>query len=172
MSANASISTCRQSDFSWIRCDGKGSFLNSHHLKQCAESEIADGINHIVIDLSACAGMDSTFMGTMAGIAMKLAKIDGELEVANPGEKNKRSLEDLGLGVLMSIDPQDSQWQSQISEIESKLAPCDVAIEKADQANHVLDAHKKLCEADEQNNEKFGTVLEFLEAEVKAKKTS
>ena len=37
------------------------------------------------------------------------------------------------------------------------------------QGVHVLDAHRKLCEADNRNTEKFGTVLDYLEAEVKTK---
>lgn len=130
------------------------------------------GINHIVIDLSQCTGMDSTFMGTMAGIAMKLMKQSGgKLEVAKPGDKNRQSLEDLGLDVLMSIDPEDAEWQNQIEDIECKLSPCEVPTEKVNKATHVLDAHKKLCDADENNQRKFGTVLEFLEAEVKAKQS-
>jgi hypothetical protein len=112
-------------------------------------------------------------MGTMAGIAMKLAKLpNGQLDVANPGEKNCNSLEDLGLGVLMNIDPQDAEWKKQIPDIEKKLQPYAVVTEKPGTGSHVLDAHKKLCEADEKNTEKFGTVLEFLEAEVKAKESS
>lgn len=173
MSATDSISTCRQGDYSWIRCDGKGSFLNSHHVKQCAEGELAHGMGHIVIDLSKCTGMDSTFMGTMAGIALKLAKLPGgKMEVANPGEKNRASLEDLGLGVLMEIDPEHPGWAADLDDIERDLRPCEVDPGKIEKAPHVLDAHKKLCEADESNTEKFGTVLEFLEAEVNAKKSS
>lgn len=142
-------------------------------MKQCAEGELGDGIEHIVIDLSHCTGMDSTFMGTMAGIAMKLMKLpNGKLEVANPGDKNRSSLEDLGLDVLMKIDPEDAEWREQLDSIENKLEPCKFTTEKGERAPHVLDAHKKLCEADERNTHKFGTVLDFLEAEVKAKKST
>ena len=131
-------------------------------MKQCAQGELEDGIKHIVIDLSECSGMDSTFMGTMAGIAMKLAKLpDGKLEIANPGEKNRSSLEDLGLGVLMDIDPQNAEWEGQLEQIEGKLEACDVDCDKIEQAPHVLEAHKKLCEADDNNTEKFGTVIPF-----------
>ena len=111
-------------------------------------------------------------MGTMAGIAMKLAKLpDGKMEVASPGDKNRSSLEDLGLDVLMTIDPEDAEWQQQFDEIEGKLHSCEASCEKIEQASHVLGAHQNLCDADEKNNEKFGTVLEFLEAEVKAKES-
>jgi len=46
-------------------------------------------------------------MGSMAGIAMKLAKKDGKLQVCKPSDKSRRSLEDLGLSMLIEIDPAD-----------------------------------------------------------------
>lgn len=176
MSANNSISAYHESEFSWIRCEGKGSFLNSPVLKEWCEDEISNGTTCLVIDLAACKGMDSTFMGTMAGLAMRLMKLpNGKLQIAEPGKKNQKSLEDLGLDVLMQIDPADGIWRGEISDIRKKLQPCtkvNGVDKKFGQAPHVLDAHKKLCEADERNTEKFGTVLDFLEAEVKAKESA
>lgn len=173
MSAENSIFTSRESEFSWIRCEGKGSFFNSPALKKWADAEIDRGVSCLVIDLMACTGMDSTFMGTLAGLAMRLLKLsNGELQIAEPGNKNKRSLEDLGLGALMRIEPADAVWIGQVEEIRKKLKPYDLAGSKAAEAPQVLEAHQKLCEADQRNAEKFGTVLDFLEAEVKAKKGS
>ena len=173
MNIENSISAYHDSEFSWIRCDGKGSFLNSPMLKEWCEREVNNGVLCLVVDLAACKGMDSTFMGTMAGLAMRLMKLPGGvLQVAEPGEKNRNSLEDLGLDALMQIDPVDAVWRGQIQDVREKLLPYNATNglqQKADQAPHVLDAHKKLCEADERNTNKFGTVLDFLEAEVKAK---
>ena len=142
-------------------------------LKEWCECEVNNGASCLVIDLAVCKGMDSTFMGTMAGLAMRLTKLPGGmLQVAEPGEKNRNSLEDLGLDALMQIDPVDAVWRGQIQDVREKLKPCNRAnglLQRADQAPHVLDAHKKLCEADERNTRKFGAVLDFLEAEVKAK---
>lgn len=116
--------------------------------------------------------MDSTFMGTMAGLAMRLMKLPGgQLQVAEPGERNKQSLEDLGLDALMAIDPDDCVWGDRIEEIRNQLKPCDADTDKIDKAPHVLEAHKKLVEADEKNTEKFATVLDFLEAELEAKRS-
>lgn len=173
MSKDNSISASRESEFSWIRCDGKGSFLNSPTLKDWCEREVKNGANCLVIDLESCKGMDSTFMGTMAGIAMRLMKLPGgKLQVADPSEKSRKSLEDLGLDVLMEIDPVEAPWRGRIDEVRSNLETCETLQEKMDQAPHVLDAHKKLCEADASNTQKFGTVLDFLEAEVKAKESA
>lgn len=173
MSTEQSITACREPGFAWIRCEGKGSFQNSPTLKEWAEREIENGATTLVIDLAACTGMDSTFMGTMAGLAMRLMKIpDGKLQVAEPGEKNKQSLEELGLDALMDIDPGESEWKTRAAEIRGRLKPCEKDISKIDKAPHVLEAHQKLVEADAKNTEKFATVLDFLEAELKAKQSA
>lgn len=170
MNEEYSISACHENDFSWIRCDGKGSFANSPMLKDWCEGEIDAGATCIVVDLEECKAMDSTFMGTMAGLAMRLLKLPGgKLQVAEPSERNRKSLEDLGLDVLMEIDPEDASWRELKDGVRSKLVVCKTSDENLGQGTHVLDAHKKLCEADEKNIEKFGTVLDYLEAEVKAK---
>jgi len=153
-------------DFTWIRCQGKGSFINSPQMKTWAEEQISNGIQTVVIDLEECTGMDSTFMGTMAGIAMKLAKVDnGKLQIASASDKNRRSLEDLGLSMLIEIEPQEATWQNDLEDIRSALIE-QTAIDKVDKTQHVFDAHKLLCEADENNDEKFATVLDVLEAEL------
>ena len=153
-------------DFIWIRCEGKGSFANSPQMKQAAESSISKGFKRIVIDLEACTAMDSTFMGTMAGIAMKLAKLGYEsLYVADANDKTKSSLEDLGLSSLIQINPENPFWEADVKDIRSKLLTTST-IASVDKTQHVLDAHRRLCEADDSNDEKFATVLDVLEAEL------
>jgi anti-anti-sigma regulatory factor len=56
----------------WVRVEGKGSFLNSGNLKEFAQEMVNRGYREFVIDLQNCAMMDSTFMGTMAGVALRL----------------------------------------------------------------------------------------------------
>lgn len=119
-----------------------------------------------MIDLESCTGMDSTFMGTMAGIAMRLAKHpNGVLQVTGASDKSRTSLEDLGLSMLLEIEPADAIWQDQISQIRESLTEPTETV-KVDSTQHVLDAHKLLCEADDSNDEKFSTVLDVLEAEL------
>ncbi len=152
--------------FSWVRCEGKGSFANSPQMKQWAETQVAAGRHCVVVDLETCTGMDSTFMGTMAGIAMRIAKLpDGVLQVTGANEKNRNSLEDLGLSMLLEIEPKDAAWQADTTSIRDSLKVNTVTNE-VDKTQHVFDAHKLLCEADESNDEKFSTVLDVLEAEL------
>lgn len=138
-------------------------------MKQWAETHVAAGIHTVVVDLELCTGMDSTFMGTMAGIAMRLAKLpDGVLQVTGANEKNRNSLEDLGLSMLLEIEPKDATWKTNISSIRNELHEYSLT-DSVDRTQHVFDAHRLLCDADESNDEKFSTVLDVLEAELESR---
>ena len=143
--------------------------MNSPHLKSWADDQLKSGTVHIVIDLEHCTGMDSTFMGTMAGLAMRLMKTSGGmLEIASANEKNSQALEDLGLSSLMKINPDEASWIGQEDQMR-KLLTAYGQINSSDRTKHVFDAHKTLCEADDSNQDKFSTVLECLEAELQAR---
>ena len=158
--------------FSWIRCEGKGSFLNSPIMKTFGDERIAAGERCLVVDLGACSGMDSTFMGTLAGMATRLASQDGGvLQIADSGPRNRRSLEDLGLDFLMEIDPQETVWLSQIDKIRNGLKPPQkvAAPGQVQRAMHVLEAHQLLAETNENNARVFSDVVSMLEDELAAK---
>ena len=59
----------------WVKVEGKGSFLNSGNLKEFAREMLDRGYREFVVDLADCAMMDSTFMGTMASVALRLKEI-------------------------------------------------------------------------------------------------
>jgi anti-sigma B factor antagonist len=149
--------------YQWVRVKGKGSFLTSPQLKGFAEEQIEGGKKRFVIDLEACPAMDSTFMGTLAGLAIRLSKVDGgQLELADVSDRNRQSLEDLGLDVLIKIDPQEATWRNGMIDIRDRLEPLQGDSDESD-AMHVLEAHRKLCVANANNVEKFSTVLDVLE---------
>ena len=59
----------------WVRVEGKGSFLNSTGLKEFAKEMTNRGYREFVVDLHNCPLMDSTFMGTLTGVALRLREI-------------------------------------------------------------------------------------------------
>ena len=155
--------------FSWIRCEGKGSFLNSPVVKAFGEERIGLGESCIVADLGACTGMDSTFMGTLAGMAARLSALDGgKLQIADAGERNRRSLEDLGLDFLMEIDPPSAVWRGHIDEIRAALKPHvnHAGQSQIERVKHVLEAHKTLAEANHGNAREFAGVVNMLEKDL------
>lgn len=160
---NDTLDVGKTDGYVWVRVKGKGSFNSSPPLKGFVERRIAGGDRRFVIDLGDCPAMDSTFMGTLAGLAMRLAKASGSrLQLNGVCDRNRQSLEDLGLDALIDIDPMDTVWRDHVDEVRGSLEPVREETEASDAA-HVLEAHRQLCEASEENVKKFATVLEVLE---------
>ncbi len=150
--------------FVWIRLNGKGSFSTSPALKGFVESRMEGGDTSFVIDLLDCPAMDSTFMGTLAGLAMRLSRIGGgRMHLNGVCDRNRQSLEDLGLEKLLEIDPDNSAWQGHVHDVRKTLSPLQGRDSEGLDAAHLLEAHRKLCEAREENTQKFEAVLDALE---------
>ena len=157
--------------FTWIRCEGKGSFLVSPAVKECAQLRQKAGERRFVVDLQACTGMDSTFMGFLAGLAARVGRDDGFVQIASPGERNRQSLEDLGLDCLLDISPIKAPWSGRADEIRSQLKEFTPPRLPGmhERAQHVLDAHRNLAETSKENAERFAGVLEVFEKQASGK---
>ena len=89
----------------WIKVEGKGSFMNSGGMKDFSKEMVNRGHREFVLDLRKCPVMDSTFMGTMAGIALRLRELgQGRLHVINLNERNRDLICNLGLDQLFAMD--------------------------------------------------------------------
>lgn len=158
--------------FSWVRCEGKGSFLNSPLIKSFGEERLGQGELLLVVDLEECSGMDSTFMGTLAGMASRLSAVDGGgLQIACADERNRRSLEDLGLDFLMQINPSDGPWTNRLGEIRARLVPVAPSSPGAreERARHVLQAHEVLSGVNDRNAREFENVVGTLKQQLEDK---
>ena len=146
----------------WIRVEGKGSFVNSAGMKEFAKEMINRGHREFVIDLNNCPVMDSTFMGTMAGIALRLRELgQGRLHVINLNERNNDLLRNLGLDQLFAID------LCPIEESSPAQQPLDAAsADKTSRAQTMLEAHENLVDADQQNLLKFKDVIDYLKQDL------
>jgi len=149
----------------WIKVEGKGSFLNSAGVKEFAKEMINRGHRKFVVDLRNCPVMDSTFMGTLAMIALRLREIgQGSLHVINLNERNHDLLTNLGLDQLFSMDacgvsdggPALREAIEQPGEAGNRSA----------RAEAMLEAHEALVEADAGNLTKFKDVLEYLKQDL------
>lgn len=157
--------------FSWIRCEGKGSFTNSPAMKAFADERIGKGEVVLVVDLEACLAMDSTFMGTMAGIASRIMSLNGGvLQVASASEKSVKSLEDLGLDHLLEVNPEVGVWKGQEGLVRSKLGVVDKpsGMDMLQRKLHVLDGHVNLSAINEKNAKAFADVVESIKDDVES----
>ena len=143
--------------------------MNSPAVKAFGDERLAAGETLLVVDLGACIGMDSTFMGALAGIATRFSAVDGgSLQIAEPGNRNRRSLEDLGLDFLMEIDPPASVWRGRVNEIRRELEPPQPAgaLSRVQRTLHVLESHQNLTGVSDKNAREFAQVVDALEEEL------
>ena len=144
----------------WVRVEGKGNFLNSGNFKQFAREMVDRGYREFVVDLVDCVMMDSTFMGTMAGLALRLKELgQGHLRVVHCGERSRQLLSGLGLDQLFQISSNGAR-APECGELASKT------LEKKEQAKEMLTAHEALCEAAPENLLRFKDVLDYLKQDL------
>lgn len=142
----------------WVRVEGRGSFLNSTGLKEFAREMTNRGYREFVLDLKGCPVMDSTFMGTMAGIALRLREIgQGQLSVTNLNQRNRDLLANLGLDQLFCMEAVQGTAE-EAAQIRLGVPP----VEKSEQAQTMIEAHEACIEANPANAAKFKDVLEYL----------
>ncbi len=148
----------------WVRVEGKGSFLNSGGVKDFAKEMINRGHREFVVDLKNCPVMDSTFMGTLAGVALRLRELgQGHLHVINLNERNTDLLGNLGLDQLFTMGLDG------LKATEAPIRPLDDAgaADRAGQAETMLEAHQALVDAAPENITKFKDVLEYLKQDLR-----
>ncbi len=166
MSTQSSILVSCTNKVVWIRVEGKGSFLNSTGLKEFAREMINRGHREFVVDLQHCPVMDSTFMGTLAGIALRLRDIgQGNLHVTNLNERNSDLLRNLGLDQLFAIDLCGVKSHEDPS-LDNAVIESAKADDRTKQAQTMFEAHEALVEAVPRNLTKFKDVLEYLKQDL------
>lgn len=179
------ILVARSANLGYIKVVGRGSFQNSSCIKVFYQQLLKDGVTRFVVDLGACTYLDSTFLGILLGLGLKLKDVpSGLLKILNASTRNLELLKNLGLDRLITIESAgepggESGAASRLTGPESggngaaaaKLngvkeeslqeikAP---VMTKAEAGPTILEAHENLIGFDPRNIPKFKDVVEFL----------
>ena len=150
----------------WIRVEGNGSSANSAALKEFAKEMIQLGAREFIVDLCECPAMDSTFMGTLAGISLSLRELgEGSLSVINLHQRNEQSLYSLGLDKLFNV-------RVSVIKKDGKALPASQDKDPVAGAQTMLEAHGALIMTAPENLPKFKDVVQYLEKVVRSSKRS
>ena len=156
----------------WVKVEGKGSFLNSGNLKEFSREMLDRGYREFVVDLADCAMMDSTFMGTMASVALRLKEIGhGHLHIVHCGNRSQQLLSGLGLDQIFDIHS-DGTGTPECEALEQASRSQTLDSRKKEQAETMLEAHEALCEAAPENIFRFKDVLDFLRQDLRHETSS
>jgi anti-sigma B factor antagonist len=145
-----------------VRINGKANYLNCNSFRDFIEQVIAEGRHRILLDFEDCRGMDSTFLGILAGTALELRQKDppGKLSLCRLGERNHELILNLGLQHLLSLG---GEADKAVGESFDQLEDDEVG-----DAKKVLQAHENLADADAGNRAKFQDVIAFLRNQVES----
>lgn len=141
----------------WIRVSGRGSFQNSGGVKEFGAEMARRGHREFIVDLAECELMDSTFLGTLAGIALKV-RGDGSVRIVRANPRNRQVLRNLGLDRVLAVEDEPSPAAPAGSWTEAAgIAPA--------RRETIIEAHESLVAANPENAVRFKDVIEFLKQE-------
>jgi anti-sigma B factor antagonist len=148
----------------WVRVDGKGSHQNSRELKAFVQNQIQHMRGQrVIVDLSLCTGMDSTFMGMLTCISTRLEDSGGTLHVIHAAGRNAELLRGLGLDAIFTVDDGTEHLPPGAAPECTQLAAA--ACGKAERTELCLESHEALAAADTRNAVKFRDVIELMRSE-------
>jgi anti-anti-sigma factor len=156
-----------QNDTAYVHVQGRGSFKNSTNLKQFGVAAIEADCRALVLDMAECMGMDSTFMGVLAGLAFRLKqRSQGDLLMVNLSTRTHGLLTTLGLDQVVRpylAGATPPEYQRILSSSIFTLEALETEEEsKRSTAETMLEAHQNLVDLTPENAPKFKDVLTFL----------
>ena len=148
-----------------IRVKGLGNMLGALGLADFVQGELDRGICRFAVDLAGCEGMDSTFMGTLVGIAQNARERPGGwVCMLNVSEANRELLGIVGADRFFVFDSEHAV----AADLVMQPLP---ALETLPQRRLELvrRAHENLVDIDRRNAAKFGAILRSMTAELDRK---
>ena len=177
------ILVARSADLGFVKVVGRGSFQNSGCLKAFYQQLLKEGVSRFVVDLNACTYLDSTFLGILLGLGLKLKEAgNGLLHILNANPRNLELLRNLGLDRLIIIESGGGTSGSGdgdglgigvggngsglgrlsgMKEEHLEEVSCPVPT-RTEAGPTILEAHENLMRFDPRNVPKFKDVVEFL----------
>lgn len=153
----------------FVKITGRANFTLSVHFKTLLVELKDRGFRGYVLDLGECVTMDSTFLGVLAGFAIKLADARAAatdlhcLQLLNPNQRVVELLDNLGIAHLFGVIQGNNP-------VEGTLHPTpqsDKNPTREEVSRTCLEAHQTLMAVNPDNIPKFKDVAQFLAEDLK-----
>jgi anti-sigma B factor antagonist len=172
MGERAKISVARFADGVTVRVQGPGTMSESRLVHAFAEQALTENRQQVLIDLSACSYLDSTFLGGL----VSLHKRHGAREEAEappggrarfaiyaPAEQRRQLFSVSRLDQLLPFADQLPPAQGE-HDLSLDVEPY---ASKEDLARYVVECHRRLAELGGAEAQDFGRVADALENELR-----
>jgi anti-sigma B factor antagonist len=149
--------------FACIRIIGRANFTSSVDFKSLVNQLLQRGCGRLVLDLSECVLMDSTFLGVLAGFGVKLSASNTDqprhgIELLNPTRRIVELLETLGVIHLFKLTQGPLTPPTPTQALESTPS----SPTKEEVTRTCLEAHQTLMDISPANAARFKDVAQFL----------
>ncbi len=147
-----------------LRIKGRANYLNCAPVNDFFNTITQKNNITIMVDLAECTGMDSTFLGLLAGVALEFKKQDKKstIYLTNVNNRNLESIENLGLNLILKVNPSEDTLAPH--NILNKLQYLNTS--KTASPETILQAHQNLVHAQPANSHKFQDVISFLKKQI------
>jgi anti-anti-sigma factor len=145
-----------------VRVRGRARFARADALRQFASRMLEKGARRFCVDLSGCASVDSTFIGTLAMIATEERAGNTSVHVVGASNKLKQQFSDLGVARVFQFEPSKAE---PCSNAETGMQEASPTGNREQLQETMLRAHEKLAELSPDNKEKFRDVMTYLRDE-------
>ncbi len=151
-----------------VKISGRANFTSSLGFKALIQELKPRGHDHFVIDLSECLIMDSTFLGVLAGIGLKLAGEPSSpgthpMELLNPNPRVADLLDNLGVLPLFKVSNCTPAPGAQFEAVATTGAPPS----RVEISRTCLEAHETLMALNPANDARFKDVTRYLAEDLK-----
>ncbi len=169
---SANLSVWVGENVACIRVVGRANFTSSVDFKKVVGNLKEKGCRRFVLELEECPLMDSTFLGVLAGLGVRLGHPpEGDskprIELLHPNDRIRDLLENLGISHLFQVinesdNPCPANPAPAPSEAQEDPSPSQKEISRT-----CLEAHQTLMEVNPDNVPKFKDVADFLAEDLK-----
>ena len=154
--------------FACIKIVGRANFNSSIDFRMLVNDLLQKGYRYFVLDLAECLLMDSTFLGVLAGLGLKLSGTnagpgDAAIELSNPNARITDLLENLGVLHLFRI----RQGRVDVPEGAEPCLHAPANPTKEEVTRACLEAHRTLMQINPENVGRFKEVAQFMAEELK-----
>jgi anti-anti-sigma factor len=161
LNAASNYLVARHGHVVYVRAVGLANMKNAPVLDAFLGAEVTEQVHTVCIDLSACTGMDSTFMGLLVGSLQRIRPSGGKLVVVNPTESNLKLLQMLGVADVLPV-----LEGCELPVLEFVSLSGSPNLSPVQRMELVKRAHQNLIALNEANKAKFATFLQALEADL------
>ncbi|MEK7685912.1 MAG: STAS domain-containing protein [Verrucomicrobiota bacterium] len=156
----------------FVKIGGRANFTASADFKKLVGALRQHGLEKFVLDLTDCITMDSTFLGVLSGLALKIKEAtqkseNARLELLNPNQRVADLLENLGVGHLFVFVQGCCPVTAQLEPVPAEAA----SLSREQMSLNCLEAHQTLMQINPANIPKFKDVAQFLAEDLKKLKT-